>query len=214
MSLIRSLMGRRQFLIAAGAASTSALALRKLAGVVDPGFQTGIANASERQSDASLKEMNNRYSHLLSPIKVGSMFLKNRIYSPNAVPHFLQGPENFPSEVSRAYVANLAKNGAAIVNCWVLTNRVREELHGDSAHMLIYDLQDYGVQNYLDQMVECVHAYGSKASVFIRVAPPETGPGMPAGATMPEMPSGDAGVPGGMPGGPGPGSAGEMPAGE
>lgn len=47
MNLIRSLMGRRQFLIAAGIISSSALALKKLAKLVDQVFKTNIANAVE-----------------------------------------------------------------------------------------------------------------------------------------------------------------------
>jgi hypothetical protein len=86
------------------------------------------------------------------------------MYSTNAVPHYIQGPENFPAESSRFYAANLAKNGAAIVTCRIIQNRIRENLRGDSAHMLIYDLDDYGVQNYLDQLVEGIHCYGAKAT--------------------------------------------------
>jgi hypothetical protein len=43
MGLIKSPMGRRQFLVAAGVPSTVALAGKKLANVTDPAFQTGIA---------------------------------------------------------------------------------------------------------------------------------------------------------------------------
>jgi thioredoxin reductase len=72
--------------------------------------------------------------------------------------------------------------------------------------MLIFDLEDYGVQNYLDQLVEGIHCYGAKASVPIRVASSSGGgmAGMPSGA----MPGG---APGGAAGGAGPG--GEMPSG-
>jgi 2,4-dienoyl-CoA reductase-like NADH-dependent reductase (Old Yellow Enzyme family)/thioredoxin reductase len=195
MSLIQRFMGRRQFLVAAGITSTSALAYKKLAGVFDPAFQNGVAVASEKTGNTGKKGPyfdSDRYSHLLSPLKIGNMVLKNRIYSTNAVPHYIQGPENFPAEVSRAYAANLAKNGAAIVTCRIIQNRVRKDLRGDSAHMLIFDLEDYGVQNYLDQLVEGIHCYGAKASVPIRVA-------SSSGGGMPGMPSG--GAPGGASGG-------------
>ena len=42
MSFVKSLMGRRQFLVAAGVTSTAALAYKKLAGVVDPVFQPRV----------------------------------------------------------------------------------------------------------------------------------------------------------------------------
>ena len=101
MNLIKSLMGRRQFLIAAGVTSTSALALNKLAGVVDPVFQTGVAMASERTGDCRCEgNISNRYSHLLSPLKIGNVVLKNRMMATRALPSHLQGPETFPSRCS------------------------------------------------------------------------------------------------------------------
>jgi 2,4-dienoyl-CoA reductase-like NADH-dependent reductase (Old Yellow Enzyme family)/thioredoxin reductase len=207
MNLIRSLIGRRQFLFAAGVASTSALAYKKLDGVVGPVFQTGVANASETAGTAEKKGNyfdSSRYSHLLTPLKIGNVVLKNRMYSTNAVPHYIQGPENFPAEVSRTYAANLAKNGASIVTCRIIQNRDRKTLQGDSAHMLIYDLEDYGVQNYLDQLTEGIHCYGSKAMVpLVAAAPGGFMMGMPAGGA--QGAAGGAGAPGagaaGMPSG-------------
>jgi 2,4-dienoyl-CoA reductase-like NADH-dependent reductase (Old Yellow Enzyme family)/thioredoxin reductase len=81
-----------------------------------------------------------------------------------STPHFLQGPENFPSELMRDYYVNMARNGAALISLRIMQNRDRKTLTGDSAHMLIYDLQDFGVQNYFEQMIEGIHVYGSKAS--------------------------------------------------
>jgi len=135
------------------------------------------------------------------------------------VPHNLQGGENFPAEPSRSYAANLAKNGAAIVTCRIITNRVRKDLGGDSAHMVIFDVEDYGVQNYLDQLVEGIHCYGSKAAFPISLTlPGQSMPGMPPGMPMPgagaasgaapangpqegEMPFEGGGPGGGMPSG-------------
>lgn len=48
MSLIKSLMGRRQFLIAAGVTSALPLAYKRLAGVLDPAFETGAAMAGDK----------------------------------------------------------------------------------------------------------------------------------------------------------------------
>ena len=42
--------------------------------------------------------MSKRYAALLSPVRIGSTVLKNRMVFPNASPHFLQGPEDFPAE--------------------------------------------------------------------------------------------------------------------
>jgi len=171
-------MGRRQFLAAAGMGSASALALGKLNGVVNPSFQAGSAAAAEKVVIALTNEVSDRYSHILSPLKIGNVVLKNRLLCPQSTPHFLQGPENFPSEIMRDFYVALAKNGAGIISVRIMQNRERKNLKGDSAHMIIYDLEDYGVQNYLDQMVEGIHIYGSKACAGIQV-----GMRMPGGAT-------------------------------
>lgn len=188
MNPIRSFLGRRQFLFGACAASASALAIKKIAGPFNagngPGSAAGmladVAEASEPSVTTGLKGVfSNRYHHLLSPLKIGNVVLKNRMMSCNATPHFLQGPENFPAESSRNYFVNLARNGAGVIIPRILSGRVRKDQHGDSAHMVIYDLEDTGVQNYLDQMVEAVHCYDTKVCRSIRLTAPGANPGMP-----------------------------------
>jgi 2,4-dienoyl-CoA reductase-like NADH-dependent reductase (Old Yellow Enzyme family)/thioredoxin reductase len=216
MNLIQRLIGRRQFLVAAGIGSASALTLGKLGGIVDPVFQTPSAMAAENESSSVTNEVSDRYSHILSPLKIGNVVLKNRLLMPPSTPHFLQGPENFPSEEVRSYYINLAKNGAAIVTVSINKNKSQRQMMNDIGHMAIYDLEDNGVLNYFDQLVEGIHLHGSKAcaAVMVGMATMSGGagamPGMPSGAAggMPDMPSGAAGgVPempsgaaGGMPG--------------
>jgi len=171
MSLIQSLMKRRQFLALSGMASASALTLGKLAaetaspapthGATATGKPGGVKSGTGRAVRAG--EPSDRYSHLLSPLKIGDMVIKNRMMCSASTPHFLQGPESFPSEVMRDYYVNMARNGAAIISVRILQNRDRKALKGDIAHMLIYDLEDAGVQNYFEQMIEGTHVYGSKA---------------------------------------------------
>jgi hypothetical protein len=81
-----------------------------------------------------------RYQKLLSPICIGGQIIKNRLTYPNASPHFLQGPETFPAEGYRAFTANLAKNGAAIVNVaeWAEYPQQRVgPMDMDMTHMLL-----------------------------------------------------------------------------
>ena len=59
--------------------------------------------------------MSTRFSHLLSPIRIGSHILKSRMIAPQALPHYLQGSEPYPGDATIAHVANIARNGAAIV---------------------------------------------------------------------------------------------------
>lgn len=39
-----------------------------------------------------------QFPHLMGPVKVGSLLLKNHMIATCCLPHFLQGSENFPSE--------------------------------------------------------------------------------------------------------------------
>ena len=50
--------------------------------------------------------MSHRYNHLLSPLKIGNVVLKNRMIASNALPHFLQGPETYPSDNVISFYAN------------------------------------------------------------------------------------------------------------
>jgi len=164
MNLIRSLIGRRQFL-AAAAASTSALTLKKFANVADPLFTAGMASASDLSGDIGKKPESARYTNLLSPFKIRNVIVKNRLIYTVSTPHFLQGPETFPSDAIRSYYANIAK-GAAIVTCRLggLGTISRKNLVGDTAHGAIFDQEDPAVQNYMDQMVEGIHCMGSLVS--------------------------------------------------
>jgi len=58
MQYIQSIMGRRQFLIAAGVTSLSALAFNKLAQIVVPDFQTAAAMAADKAETEEIKKMN------------------------------------------------------------------------------------------------------------------------------------------------------------
>jgi 2,4-dienoyl-CoA reductase-like NADH-dependent reductase (Old Yellow Enzyme family)/thioredoxin reductase len=227
MNVIQKLMGRRQFLAAAGVTSASALALGQLGRVIDPIFQTSAAMAGEKAATMGAKATTNKYPHLLSPIKIGNVILKNRMIHSRSLPHFLQGPETFPGEAIISHYAGVARNGAAIVTVkggHALTDR--KILMGDMAHMAMWDADDPGVQNYLAQLADAIHFYGSKASVGLNIAMPSGysisastgdaggGPGEMPGADMPGagMPGG-AGGPGEAPGGVMPGGPGEKPEG-
>src|SRR4030042_3049592 len=201
MNLVKSLMGRRQFLIATGAASTCALTYKKL-----EGFQTGVAMAAGNPGSASIKgAFSSKYIHLLSPIKIGNVILKNRMIHSRSLPHFLQGPETFPSETVISHYAGVARNGAAVVT--VKGGKAmsdRKTLQGDSAHMTMWDMDDPAVQNYFAQLADAIHFYDSKASVGLTLT-------LPSGYSISQSAGGTGGGPGGMSGGGMPGS--EMPSG-
>jgi len=115
--------------------------------------------------------MKNKYGHLMAPIKVGSLLLKNRLISTNSMPHFLQGPERYPSDAIIHHFASRAKNGAAIVTCtginssYGLAELPAPPGGGDTPHFPSFDFRDPKCQNYLIQLADAIHYYGSKASM-------------------------------------------------
>jgi 2,4-dienoyl-CoA reductase-like NADH-dependent reductase (Old Yellow Enzyme family)/thioredoxin reductase len=118
--------------------------------------------------------MNNRYSHLLSPLKIGNVVLKNRMLFTNALPHFLQGPETFPSDAVISFYSNIARNGAAVVTCIPGGDiKPRKGLMGDFPHNLMLDIEDPAVQNCFSMMADAIHFYDSKAMVSIKASEPK-----------------------------------------
>ena len=132
-----------------------------------------------------------KYPHLLQPIQIGKVVLKNRILSSNALPHFLQGPELYPAEPVLQHYASLARNGAAIVT---VSNRITRKASGDSAHMPLYDLKDLSCDNYISQLADVIHWYGAKAVLSIMQHAP-TGWGVVDSEGVPMPPMGDNGAP-------------------
>lgn len=109
-----------------------------------------------------------KYAHVLSPIRVGNRVLKSRFVSSNALPHFLQGPESYPSEQVIGHMTNVARNGAAIVTFADWTNaKQRSSFNEDGRRFPMYDLSDPSVENYLSQLADQVHYYGSYISLAI-----------------------------------------------
>lgn len=115
------------------------------------------------------------YKHLLQPLRVGRHIIKNRLVYPNASPHFLQGPEDFPADSYRAFQGNLARNGAGIVTVaeWNNPDQRKGPPDMDMTHMQSFDLTNPAVHNYLSQMAEEVHFYGSKLLISLTFGLPK-----------------------------------------
>ncbi|MBP2652336.1 MAG: FAD-dependent oxidoreductase [Firmicutes bacterium] len=116
--------------------------------------------------------MSNKYKNLLSPLKIGNVVLKNRMLSPNSLPHFLQGPENYPADSIITHMANRAKNGASVVTLRGAFDPTFPPPSVDSLHFPIFNLYDYKCQNYLCQFVDAIHFYDSKAAASVWPAEP------------------------------------------
>ena len=110
-----------------------------------------------------------KYPHLLSPVRVGGLTLKNRLISGNSLPHFLQGPEPYPAEPVINHVVTMAKNGAAVVTFADWTNMgQRESKNEDGRRFPMFTLDtDPSVENYICQLADQVHYYNSRISLAL-----------------------------------------------
>jgi len=173
MSLIRTLMGRRQFL-AAGMASTCALTCKKMMGFEASAEEKAAAAAAA--APAGIKAaVGNRCPHLLSPLRIRDRVLKNRIVHSQSSNQTLQGPENYPTETFRNHYLNLAKNAAIVTmpTMFGSTHRkyvTKTEGLEDYVYEAVYSWQHIGmgkwddippVWNYIERMINDIHTENS-----------------------------------------------------
>lgn len=111
--------------------------------------------------------MKGKYPHTLSPISVGNVVLKNRFLCSTSMPHFLQGPEKYPSENVIRYLANIARNGAAVVTFSDWSDDLRHVPAGDICRFPSYDFNDVALDNYMVKLADAVHCYDSKLIVAV-----------------------------------------------
>ena len=116
--------------------------------------------------------MSRKYKNLMSPLKVGNVILKSRFLSANALPHFLQGPELYPSDAVVDYLVGLARNGAAIVTIGDWTDLTQRQGFGDGCHFPMWDTRDPALENTLTLMVDQIHFYGAKVSAATHLSAP------------------------------------------
>jgi NADPH-dependent 2,4-dienoyl-CoA reductase/sulfur reductase-like enzyme len=164
MSLVKSLMGRRQFLVAAGVASTCALTCKKLAG-----FETRAAMAAEQAATSVAKAAGNTCPNLLSPLTIRNKVLKNRIMHCISPVYTLQGPENFPSEAWRNHYSNIAKN-AAIITMEYTFGKYPKKYHTKEENSSLWSWEHISnnkwedippTWNYIERAMEDMHSEGT-----------------------------------------------------
>lgn len=110
--------------------------------------------------------MGKLFPTITSPLKIGNSVLKSRICSSVALPHYLQGPQTYPSASIRTFYSSIAKNGAAYItideSCGSPESRRNSGSLPDHAHMPLYDTRDPAVHNSLSAMVDEIHFWGTK----------------------------------------------------
>ena len=111
--------------------------------------------------------MTNAYPNLLRPIKIGKFVLKNRMQSSNSLPHFSQGPEEYPAEATIAHFVGRARTGAAFVTFAGMDDNIDNPPLPDTldvSHFPDFDIHNAKCQNYLVEMIEAMHYTGSIVS--------------------------------------------------
>lgn len=112
--------------------------------------------------------MSHRYETLLTPLTLGNgVALKNRMVQPKCCPDENQGPEDWPTEQFIHFHRESARRGnSLVVLCDAFRPEVRKMPHWhDFSHSYSFDLDDPAVHNYLCQLADDVHYYGSKVVV-------------------------------------------------
>lgn len=103
-----------------------------------------------------------KYSHVLSPIKINNVTLRNRFIATASNPHFIQATEKWPTEALITHYGNKARAGAAVVTC-----KGNNPVHTDDVHSLSLDITNGAHQHMFAQVAETVHYYGAKASYLV-----------------------------------------------
>lgn len=99
-----------------------------------------------------------KYPHLLSPLRVGNVVYRNRIFTPPMTLHSLQGQMHYPTtEVIESYAAR-AKGGAASVTVGGISVFPNQE---DDEHTN-WDIRKKHNLYYVHQLVDRIHYYGAK----------------------------------------------------
>lgn len=113
--------------------------------------------------------MNHRYAHILSPIKVGNLVLKNRLINSKCIPEGIQGPQTWPTEQTINFAASLAKNGAAIVTC---APGMFRDCDPHQMFTSDFNMEDRHVKRCFRRMIDRIHAHGSVASASTMIYVP------------------------------------------
>lgn len=103
----------------------------------------------------------NAFTHVMSPIRVGSHILKNRIISgPSGIPSLSNG-NPWPSEAEIHYFEKRAEAGAALVTCAGVSTGAPIGGMRDIG----WDLLDNMCRKAIADLSERIHFYGAKASM-------------------------------------------------
>jgi thioredoxin reductase len=211
MSLIKALIGRRQF-IAASIASTCALTGKRLAGLEPTAAVAAkAAGQSANAAPAIHGVAGNRCPSLLSPLQIRDKVIKNRIIYTVAGLYAFQGPENYPGDVYRRHFAMIARN-AGIVTLMTSFGQYPKKYVTKAEDWQLWGWEHISstkwedippVWNYVERMLDDMHYEG--ALVVFGANTGDMGDTMVVGGDVSGEGSAASKMTGGGPGGSGPG---------
>ncbi len=109
-----------------------------------------------------MENIHHKYPHIFSPLKIGNVTFKNRIFSAPATAHLLQAQEEYPTPTTIAYYANKAKGGTASITVGAMVmdrHAPQDMIH---MNMTVNKLQYH---RYWNQLTSAIHYYGAKAAL-------------------------------------------------
>jgi 2,4-dienoyl-CoA reductase-like NADH-dependent reductase (Old Yellow Enzyme family)/thioredoxin reductase len=154
----------------------------------------------------------------MSPLRIRNKVLKNRIMHTVSPTYFMQGPENYPTELFRDHYSNIAKN-AAIVTVSKLYGTASARANSPVSFSNDNAFNHYSdrawddtaaVDNYVNEMVDDIRYQGSMVLLsgttgMTGKALAQNGPGGPGGGGGGQSAAGGGAQGQGAPGGGGPG---------
>ena len=106
--------------------------------------------------------MSNKFPHVMKPMRIGNVVLKNRIVSAPSTMHSMSNGELYPSDDAIAFFEERARAGVGMVT--VAGIKVGKDVRDDGA-MTAWDVNAPNHRNKLMELVERIHFYGAKASM-------------------------------------------------
>lgn len=110
--------------------------------------------------------MNHPYQNMLSPIRIGGVLFRNRVFAAPTGLHACQDGRPTPTEAAVAHFAGRAKAGAACVTCVGASIFPVDPAERKSC----WDVYDPIAVNELAYLARRIHFYGAKASMELGVS--------------------------------------------
>ena len=106
--------------------------------------------------------MENKYPHLFSPLTVGNVTYKNRIFQAPATPLVIQQDEQYPTEEYIEYYCEKARGGTANV---CVAGHMMDPTGPSLPGWHNINLRNPAVRRYWAQFTDRIHSYGAKVSI-------------------------------------------------